>query len=64
MMWVYQSFSNRSLNDVSVLSLHLAAIQCWTNPLDKLSEITTTSDMTVYDLVYALQPTEEEVQLI
>ena len=35
-----------------------------TDPLDKLSEIATTRDVTVYDLVNALQPTEEEVQLI
>ena len=35
-----------------------------TDPLDKLSEIATTRDVTVYDLVNALQPTEEEVQLM
>ena len=35
-----------------------------TDPLDKLSEIATTHDVTVYDLVDALQLTEEEVKLI
>jgi len=35
-----------------------------TDPLDKLCEITTTRNATVHDLVHALKPTAEEVQLI
>ena len=35
-----------------------------TDPLDKLTEIAATRDVTVLDLVHALQPTTEEVKLI
>ena len=43
---------------------HLGEYPVLIDPLDKLSEILAVRDVTIDDLIHALEPTDEEVQLI
>ena len=52
--------SERSQHAIS----HLGENPVLIDPLDKLSEILAVRDVTIDDLIHALEPTDEEVQLI